>query len=361
MDQEKVASGTEYYILFSNYIVLSAFVTTALWGFSPRAYKAAATKAATSDSFCFRFWGVAVVAMLCNTVAIIFEPVVIVKYLVVSPKWTDISNMALAFGCAKVIQLFLFLVTDFIAAVLIVKVLQKDAYFPAPALLKVTADFCCCCRYVRSNTHTAVHKLLQVVAIWNLLLFVHMVTIGVLPTILWIFILPIKMLSVISLTTAALFSLTAFMATTFSLLPLVRPPSPGPIHLTTNQARASQAHDDNNSQDKCSIVIQMLLIPQLFATVTLMFVLYLNLVTTQMDTNKPTDILASFIPTALLAVVGWVYTTGEWKSFFGNQGQPHSQGDSDSANLHSPQENPPTQDRTNESGSEDSDDQLLQP
>ena len=40
--------------------------------------------------------------MLCNVVAIIYGPVVIVKYLV---KWTGIvTDWGLTFGCTKVIQ-----------------------------------------------------------------------------------------------------------------------------------------------------------------------------------------------------------------------------------------------------------------
>ena len=79
-------SGSEYRILFTNYILLGALVTRAL---SPQDYRVADFKAAASDAFWFRFWGASVVAMLCNVVAIIYEPVVIVQYLVISPKWTD--------------------------------------------------------------------------------------------------------------------------------------------------------------------------------------------------------------------------------------------------------------------------------
>ena len=310
VDQKKVDRGTDYHILFANYILLSALVTTALWGLSPRAYKAAASRAADSDSFCFRFWGTAIVAMLCNIVTIIFEPVVIVKYLVISSHWVDIPSWALVFGYTRLIKMFLFLATDFVLALLIVTVIQKDTYYPVPTLLDVMY---CCCRF--SKNRGFVHKFYQLIAIWSLLFFVHTVAIGMLPTMLWVFIQPIKMLLVITLTIATLFSLSIFMAAMFSLLPLVRMPPP-----SASPTQDSQ-QNDSPARVRCSIVLQMLLIPQLCATVTLTFVLYLNLVTTEIDTSKPTSILASFVPTALLTIVGWLITTRAWPAFSSTHGR----------------------------------------
>ena len=57
----------------------------------------------------------------------LWREVVIVQYLVISPKWTDIvTDWGLTFGSTKVIQLFLYLVTDLIITLLIVLVFQKD-------------------------------------------------------------------------------------------------------------------------------------------------------------------------------------------------------------------------------------------
>ena len=313
VDQKKEDSGTDYHILFANYIFLSALVTTALWGLSPRAYKAVASRAADSDSFCFRFWGTAIVAMLCNFVTIIFEPVVIVKYLVINPQWAHIPSWALVFGYTKLIEMFLFLATDFVLALLIVTALQKDTYYPVPTLLDVMADMYCCCRFVTTRQH--VHKFHQLIAIWSVLFFVHTVAIGMVPTMLWVFIQPIKMLLVVTITIATLFSLSIFMAAMFSLLPLVR--IPPPLVSPALQTQASQL--DSSIRGKCSVMLQMLLILQLCVTVTLTFVLYLNLVTTEIDTNKPTSILASFVPTALLTIVGWLVTTRAWQAFTDEQ------------------------------------------
>lgn len=311
-DRDKVDSVTDYRILFANYIFLSALVTTALWGFSSRAYKAVGSKAADNDYFCFRFWGIVIVAMLCNIVTIIFEPVVIVKYLVINSHWTHIPKWALVFGYTKLIEMFVFLVTDFILALLIVSVFQRDIYYPVPTLLDVMADMYCCCKVVKNRQF--VQKFHQLIAVWNVLFFVHTVAIGIVPTMLWAFIQPIRMLLVITITVATLFSLSIFMAAMFSLLPLVpiRPPSPA----ATIQTQTSQ--DDSrtrNYRKTCSILLQMLLILELCGTVTLTFMLYLNLVTTEIDTSKPTSILASFVPTALLTTIGWLITTRAWKAF----------------------------------------------
>ena len=80
----------------------------------------------------------------------LWREVVIVQYLVISPKWTDIvTDWGLIFGSTKVIQLFLYLVTDLIITLLIVLVFQKDTVYPLPTLLKVM-NTCFFCR--RSNT-----------------------------------------------------------------------------------------------------------------------------------------------------------------------------------------------------------------
>ena len=292
------------------------------------------------------------VAMLCDIITIMFEPVIILKYLVISPKWTDISNWALAFSCTKVIHIFLYLVTDFIVALVIVKVLHKDVVYPIPALLGVIGDLCCCCK---SKARRIVRKCLQLVALWSILVFIHIVTIDVIPTLLWVFVLPVRMLSVITLTIAVVISLSIFMATLFSILPLVPPPSP--ILPTTNLMQTSRCCGSKGTKNKCNILLQILLIPQLITAVSFMFLLYLNLfVTTDIDTSTPTGILAPFLPTALLTIIGWLVTTGVWKNNSSTNNQTPSQ--RDSADVHSLQHFSgilPSEDQTNRSDSTDDD------
>lgn len=293
-------------ILYTTMIVLALLVTTVLWSVSAQVYNEIANTCSRRDSemWCVLFWGASVTATLCNTAAIITEPVVLIYDLSKHFTWPD-SNWDARYGLAKLSIITMFYVSDIIVALYIVLKRGRDTTLPVPKLLKELADHCCCCYYCGGVTSTL--KFIQILAVWNLLLFVHFVSIAVLPTTLWIFVLPIRMMWMVVLMFAALFLLVLFMGTIFSINQLVGPNAPENRNIQVEQEREVQMRQVKRS--RLSMIVQIIIAALLIATVSLLVVLYLDLVTTEMTTNTPTEVLTKFLPTGIVTVVGWFVST----------------------------------------------------
>ena len=307
-----VDSGSVYGLLFATYVSLNISVTILLWGLSSRVYGRAHTLVAQNRNHCCLFWATAVVAFLLNVVTIISEPVVNTVWLL-QLRWPKVSNWAVAFFLAKVLQMFIFLVADFVVSFLIVKVFHPTLEFRLPRLLEVIANQYCCCECCGENGRR--QRFLQVLATWSIMLSVHLIAIGGVPTFLWMLVLPIRMLSVVTLVCGGIFTAILFVTTLFSILPMT-------------------PFEPNNrpTQSKYKLLLLLMTIPFLFATITLLFVLYFKLIATVVNTSTPTGVLVSFIPSLALTVTGWFVSATIREALTTND--PPVEGGNDTGNHH---------------------------
>ena len=133
--------------------------------------------------------------------------------------------------------------------------------------------------------------LVRLLALWSLMLFIHLLSLAVLPTMVWAFVLPLRIISLITSIWAILFCLTAAVAVF--------------IYSISSISISSQ----NGINKCCSIcrVFCLVAIPPLFlAILVLGTIIYLRLIMTSIDTTSVAGIIASFLPTAALTIIGWL-------------------------------------------------------
>ena len=141
---------------------------------------------------------------------------------------------------------------------------------------------CFCCTIFCSKRNQEVH--ICTLALWSLMFFVHLLSLASLPTIIWVTVLPLRVISLLTATCAAIFCVTAFVAVLISI----------PTQLQSNSVYK---------------VLLLLTIPALSsAIVVLGSVLYLQLIMNSIDTTSVAGIIVSFLPSAGLTIVGWVVT-----------------------------------------------------
>ena len=139
-------------------------------------------------------------------------------------------------------------------------------------LAHIICRICCRSEDVRS-------KILQFLAIWSALSFLHFITLSTLPMLLWFLVLPFRTLLVSSFTSATMFCVTAFVAL---LLKSIQPLWNG-IH---------------SLREKFSILLSLVIL-----LLTLGLYLYIKFITSGTQTNTTAGIIVSFFPTATLTIV----------------------------------------------------------
>ena len=146
------------------------------------------------------------------------------------------------------------------------------------------------------STKEHLQTLVRLLALWSLMLFIHLLSLAVIPTMIWAFVLPLRIISLITSIGAILFCLTAAVAVFIYSISSVR-----------NSCQPQQ----RGITKCCSIcrVFCLVAIPPLFlAILVLGTIIYLRLIMTSIDTTSVAGIIASFLPTAALTIIGWLVT-----------------------------------------------------
>ena len=262
-------------LLVSIAVLTVALTTAVLIKMGPKVYQNVASQCHNSASYSF-FWAASFVASVCNIALLFYE---ILTYF-------EILDI-------KIAMMFLLLVLDILVTICI----PKSTEFPTPILAYVFSVLLCfsgccsiCCVCSR-HSRQLYSKWIQTLALTSLFIFAQFIALSALPTIIWAFVFPIQTLAVIAFFVAALFCMTALIAL------LLR----------------------NIGQVACSrrclgswSILQLLLIPMVLlflAIVILSFYLYLQC-TSGIKTNEVGGFIASFLPSAILTIIGWFVTKG---------------------------------------------------
>ena len=241
---------------------------------APKVYQNVASQCHNSVSYSF-FWAASFVASVCN-IALLFFEITIIYFLELL--------------IIKTAMMFVLLLLDILVTVCI----PKSTEFPIPKLAYVFSFLLCCsgcCFICCVHSRQLYLKWIQTLALTSLFIFAQFIALSALPTVIWAFVFPIQTLAVIAFFVAALFCMTALIAL------LLR----------------------NIGQVGCSrrclgswSIMQLLLIPMVLlflAIVILSFYLYLQC-TSGVKTNQVGGFIASFLPSAILTIIGWFVTKG---------------------------------------------------
>ena len=252
-------------LLLALYILLLTLITTILIKMAPKLYQGIASQTHRGNQYYSFFWAAVLVASIYNTLVLIYQIIALIKF-------------KLLYFIIVWVLLFLDL--------LIATCIPKSSAFPIPRGLNMIS-YALCCTY--GCSHNFRSKFLQTLAVGNILLFVQYFTISALPSILWVFVLPIRTLSVAALLYATLFCATALIALLIKNIHLLK--------------------KTNSWKQRCGIFLPLISLVLFMATMILSSFLYIKFIVTGIEVNSIGGFIVSFVPSAALTVIGWFITT----------------------------------------------------
>ena len=275
--------------------------TLALIKVAPKLYQKVIERGNQWYSF---FWAASFVTLLCN-----FYIVLTTVGIGITQNLFPNDGMIIM---KMVIVCFLILL-DILIAICI----PKTAEFFIPSIAYCFTCCCCCCCCCSKPFRS---KWIQAAALSSLLLFTQLVALCAVPMILWTFIFPLQTLPVVAFFAAAIFCMTALIAL------LIR--------------NIGRCRDNWNTLQPLSILMMALFL----ATVILTFIIYIKLITSGIATNQVGGYIVSFLPSAILTIIGWFVTKGK---FFIQTPQQESDSTRNRAQCDSPTEQTPLLASTN--------------
>ena len=253
-------------ILFSIYFTLITLITLLLVYLVPEWYRKATARVVRGNQWYSFFWALLFIVTLCNIAVIACE-------------------FCAQAGYNVIVFPFLFVIDLIIAGIV-----RKDPAFPIPKILTLFCTCCCCCSV------TSQSKLAQTLALWNLLMFTHFVTMSAVPTLMWMFVLPVQMLAVTALLVTTVFFTTTLIAFVIKNIRML--------------------HRRNTCKVNCRVFLPVIAIGLFLALVILASTFYIFLINTAVNPNDFGKFIASFIPSATLTIIGWFVTKGLFDKLF---------------------------------------------
>ena len=256
-------------ILYCSYFTLIALTTLLLVYLVPEWYRKATARVVRGNQWYSFFWALLFIVTLCNIAVITCEFWFLDR-----------------FGYNLIVFPFLFVIDLIIAGIV-----RKDPAFPIP---KILSFFCTCCCFCCSPNSQS--KLVQTLALWNLLMFIHFVTMTALPTLLWMFVLPLQMLAVITLLVTTVFFATTLIAFVIKNIQML--------------------HRRRTCKVNCRVFLPVVGVGLFLALVIIASAFYIKLINTGVNPNDFGKFIASFIPSATLTIFGWFVTKGLFDKLF---------------------------------------------
>ena len=252
--------------------VLTVTLTTiTLVASAPKFYQKVASHIEGGNQCYAFFWATSFIALVCSIALLVCELM-------------HIAGPFLWSMCIKVVVMCLVILLD---TVVVAICIPKNPEFPIPSIAYLLSFplGCCCSKQLQS-------KLTQTVAMISILSFAQFVSVSVVPTILWAFVFPVQTISVITLFAATIFCVIAFIAL-----------------LLRNSGQFKCSKKCSLPSKWSSVQLLLILMVLLFlAVVILSSYVYIKFITSAMEINQLGGFIASFLPSAILTIVGWFVT-----------------------------------------------------
>ena len=258
-------------VLYSIYLIVFVLITMLLVRLVPEWYRKATARVERGDQWYSYFWALSFVATLCNAAVITCE----------------ISNAAFPpyfYSFRILISVVPLLAITVFFDLLFAGCIRKDPTFP---ISRPLTFLCTCCRC----SVTSQSKRAQTLALWNFLLLIHFATISVVPTLLWMLVLPFLILAVTALLVTTIVFATALIAFVIKNTPMLR--------------------RRNTCRENCRVFLPVVGVGLFLVLVVLASGVYISLINTGVDPNSLGKFIAYFLPSAILTVVGWFVTKGK--------------------------------------------------
>lgn len=203
------------------------------------------------------FWAAFIVAVACNASILAFE----IKFFVGSISSNNLDPFT-------IIKHVLVLIVCLLAMIIAQCIIATAQEAPDAVSFKLRTSTC--------------PFAIRFFVLWTFTYLVHLLSLAVLPTVVWTFVLPLRVIFLLTSTFATLFCVTAFVAVIISI----------PSQLENKR------------------VCKMLLLLAILALISIMAILgtilYFPLIMTSIDTASVAAVITAFLPTAGITVIGWV-------------------------------------------------------
>ena len=273
-------------------VLTVALTTIVLIRAAPKLYQKLASNVERGNQWYSFFWAASFMASLCNFALLPGESMGFIFYYT---KLCSYPKYFLTMNGVKAVMIYLLIPLDILVAICI----PKSAEFPIPYLAYILSFplcctccccTCCCCTRCR-HTKQLRSKWIQTLALTSLLLFAQFIALSALPTILWAFVFPLQTLAVTAFFAAAIFCMTALIAV------LIR---------NIGQLTCSGRGNSYSS------FMQLLMVILFVAIVISTSFVYIKFITSGIKTNHVGGFIVSFLPSAILTILGWFVTKGKF-------------------------------------------------
>ena len=269
--------------------VLAVVLTTiVLIRAAPKLYQKVALNVKRGNQWYSFFWTASFMASLCNFALLVVEFMGL--QLLFNHNICSNPQNSLVMNFVKGMMIYLLIPLDILVAICI----PKSEEFPIPSIVYILSYPICCTFWCYTCCHHSKKlrlKWIQALALTNLLFFTQFVAFSALPTILWAFVFPIQTLAVVTFFAAAIFCLTALIAV-----------------LIKNIGQLVCSRRGN-----CySSFMQLLMVILFVALVISTGFVYINFITSGIKTNQVGGFIVTFLPSAILTILGWFVTKGKF-------------------------------------------------
>ena len=359
-------------LLVSIAILTVVLTTLALIKAAPKFYEKLYTKIGPTvnrnEHWYSFFWAASFVATLCNIYALLE---MLHGLILSAPDRHEYFRIYVI----KVVTMSLLIILDILVACCI----PKPKEFPTPKLVYILSfplccTFCCCsCHcHTKESSSEEIHleeqnleepqskeqhskkqcskkqhsnklcsnklcskelrlKWIQTLALSSLFFFTQIASLSVLSTILWAIIFPVRILAAIFFLAAGVFCVTALIAL------LLRN-----IGQITCSKKCCSLKDTSYCSGSCkgkwwSILqppLLILMVTLFLAIVILTFYVYIKLITSGIETNPVGGFIFTFLPSAILTIIGWFVTKSKFiEQLFPQEKKPQSDPQNQNKNV----------------------------
>ena len=289
-------------LLIITLVLTVALTTVAVIMAAPKLYRKITSCVERGNQWYSFFWAASFITSFCNLVVVSSEGAGLAVAVAFIPQ--SVSQFIV-----KIIMVSLLILLDLLVAICII---PKSAEFPISRLAYILFfPLCCtsCCCFLCCRHYQQLHsKWIQTVALTSFLLFTQLIAMSALPTILWALLLPTQTLANITLITAAIFCATALIAL------LLR---------NTGQLMCSGGCRRDNCDRSLMQLLPSLMVALFLAIMVMSCYLYIKLIATGVEPNQIGGFIISFLPSAILTIIGWFVTKGKFlKLMFPQESNP---------------------------------------
>lgn len=125
---------------------------------------------------------------------------------------------------------------------------------------------------------------IRLLVLWTFTCFIHLLSLAILPTAIWVFVLPLRVIFLLTATFTILFCVTALVAVIISISTQLR----------------------SGNKNVCKVLLLLTVLALVSSMAVLGTILYFPLIMTSIDSSSVAGVIITLLQTAGITVIGWM-------------------------------------------------------